>query len=380
MRGHIRKKGPSWQACVKTTDPVTGRSRQLTATRRTKGEAEIALMRLLAQAGRTDASASSATITELLAAWQEVHASRWSPSTLRNTREFAERYIVPRFGRVLVRKLRTADLDIWYADLVRGGGKDGRPLAASSVQRIHNVMRSALGQAVKWEWIADNPASRVTLPRGERHEIASPAPSDVVRLVDAAMANDADFGTWLQLAAATGARRGELCALRWRDFDLDAGTVHIARSIAIGDTIVEKDTKTGNRRRITLDPGTVELVRAHRRRVAARALQVGVALDPAGYAFSLEVDGSKPWRPDLPTKRFGRLRDGLGLEHVRLHDLRHFVATTLLGGGVDLATVAGRLGHAGGGRTTLAVYAHMLEHADRAASDLIADTLRKKSS
>lgn len=380
MRGHIRKKGPGWQACVKATDPATGRTRQLTATRRTKAEAEAVLLKLLAQAGRADAAASNATVAELLGAWQDIHQSEWSPATVANTRLFVDTYLVPRFGRTLVRKLRTSDLDMGYADLRRAGGRDGGPLAPASVRRIHNVLRSALQQAVKWEWILDNPASRATLPRGPRVEMHPPRPSDVVRLIDAAHADDPDFGVWLHLAAATGARRGEVCALRWRDLDLDAATVRIERSIALGDDgPVEKDTKTGNRRRINLDPDTIELLRAHRRRAAARCLAAGAPLDPAAYVFTLDVDGRAPWRPDLATHRFVRLRHDLGLDSVRLHDLRHFHATTLLGAGVDLATVAGRLGHAGGGKTTLAVYAHALEHADHGAAALIGDTLRRTS-
>lgn len=374
MRGHIRKKGTSWQACVKATDPSTGRARQLTATRRTKAEAEAALVRLLAQAGRADHAGSNATMAELLTAWQDVQSTRWSPSTIRNTRELVARHVLPRFGRTLVRKLRTADLDIFYADLVRG--TTGRKaISATSVQRVHTVIRSALNQAVKWEWILDNPAARATLPRAEVHEIVPPEPADVVRLVEAATDDDPDYGAWLHMAAATGARRGEVCALRWRDIDLDAGTVRIARAISIGDEIVEKETKTRSRRRIQLDAGTVEVLRAHRRRCAERALACGVPLEPDAYIWSLEVDGSAPWRPDLPTHRWVRLRKRLGLGNVRLHDLRHFHASTLLDAGVGLTTVAGRLGHAGGGRTTLTVYGHMLQPADRVAADLVAETL-----
>ncbi len=72
---------------------------------------------------------------------------------------------------------------------------------------------------------------------------------------------------------------------------------------------------------------------------------------------------------------FRRLGHSVGLEQVRLHDLRHFVATTLLGAGVDLQTVAGRLGHAGGGRTTLAVYSHFQQATDRDAADLLGKLL-----
>ena len=63
---------------------------------------------------------------------------------------------------------------------------------------------------------------------------------------------------------------------------------------------------------------------------------------------------------------------------VRLHDLRHFHATRLLVAGVDVATVAGRLGHSGGGRTTLAVYSHVLEQADRHAADIIGQIMQQR--
>ncbi len=63
---------------------------------------------------------------------------------------------------------------------------------------------------------------------------------------------------------------------------------------------------------------------------------------------------------------------------MRLHDVRHFVATTLLTSGVDLATVAGRLGHGGGGKTTLAIYSHFLREPDRVASDVMASVLQEQ--
>ncbi len=94
--------------------------------------------------------------------------------------------------------------------------------------------------------------------------------------------------------------------------------------------------------------------------------------------FAAEVDGSRPIRPETWTRRFTRLRAEVGLPAVRLHDLRHFVATTLLASGTDLATVAGRLGHGSGGKTTLAIYGHFLRGAppDRAAADLLAGLVR----
>jgi integrase len=365
---------------VKVTDPATGKARQMSATRRTRAEAETALLRLLEHAGRAQHAGTTATVAQLMAAWQELHSLRWSPGTVRHTRHRVDRYVLPRLGKLKVVKIRASDLDLVYVELLRGGGMGGKPLAPATVRKIHNDLSAALEQAVRWEWIATNPAARVdTRSRfaGSTHRINPPNPAEVARLLAAASDVDHDFGAWLHIAAATGARRGEVCALRWSDIDLDAGTVTVERSIALGDVVVEKTTKTGNRRRISLSDASVASLRAHRRRCAQRALACGASLNPNAYLFSLEVDGSTPWRPDLPTHRFVRLRKSLGLDHVRLHDLRHFSVTQLLAAGVDLATVAARHGHAGGGRTTLAVYGHLVESADRSAAEALAAILAK---
>ena len=93
--------------------------------------------------------------------------------------------------------------------------------------------------------------------------------------------------------------------------------------------------------------GTTEfarvLLRQHRLRRREQALALGVRLADDALLFS-NAEG-RPWRPDVCTNRFGRLRGRLGLEHVRLHDLRHFVASVLIDGGIAISTVAARLGH-----------------------------------
>jgi len=92
------------------------------------------------------------------------------------------------------------------------------------------------------------------------------------------------------------------------------------------------------------------------------------------FVFSYEPDCSAPWRPDGVTHRFTRLRAKAGLSVVRLHDLRHFVATRLLAAGVPVTTVAGRLGHARSA-TTLNVYGHFIAASDRDAARLMSGLL-----
>ena len=151
-------------------------------------------------------------------------------------------------------------------------------LAVSSVRRVHVVIRRSLAQAKRWGWIAENPAADATPGRLPRREIVPPDPEATVRLIEAAEAEEADFGVFLRLAASTGARRGELCALRWSDIDLAAGSVTIGRSLvdSADGGYVEKDTKTHAARRIALDASMVKTLRAHKQRQAERALAGGV--------------------------------------------------------------------------------------------------------
>jgi integrase len=202
-------------------------------------------------------------------------------------------------------------------------------------------------------------------------------------LFRAAEKADLDLAVFLVLAAVTGARRGELCAVRWSDLDLDEGTVTISRVITLGpDGPVERNKpKTrGSVRTLSLDSGTVTVLRAHRARCAERARACGAILPAKAFLFSNDPNGAEAWRPDSTSRRFRTLRDRVGLdEEIHLHGLRHFVVTTLLGAGVELPQVAGRVGHGGGGKTTLAVYSHFQARREREVAELLGRMLRDPS-
>ena len=376
MSGHARERGRGrWElrVCV-GRDPLTGRTRYETKTVAANGrrEAEKALAAFVTSLG-TNGVAADGTFGELVERWIATAAPGWSPANEVTVRRAVSYYLGPLVPLKLDR-VRTADLDAFYAALRERGGRNGRPLAVSTVRRVHSVVRAALEQGVRWDWLAVNPAAKASPGPGEQADIQAPAPEAVLALLERAERDDQAFAVFLVLAAVTGARRGELVALRWPDVDLDLGTLSISRAISVGvqGPVERKRPKTkSSMRQIALDEGTVELLAAHRARATQRGLACGISLPPTSFVFSHEPDGSTPWRPDYVSLKFRRLRKGLGLDDVRLHDLRHFVATTLLGAGVDLRTVAGRLGHAAGGRTTLAVYAHFLQAPDREAAQLL---------
>lgn len=373
MRGGLREKQAGvWEARVEAgRDPVTGRRRQVSRTvRGTKREAQKVLNALAADADQGRQTGTCASFKELSERWLELVDTDLSPTTLRRYRNLLSKRILPAIGARSVQSIRTIDLDQLYLGLTREVG-----LAPATVRQVHAVIRRAFGQAVRWGWVATNPAANASPPRLSRSGIFPPDVEQVVALLAKANETDRTLGRFLHVAVATGARRGEVCALRWQDLDVGNRTITISRSIAeVVGGLTEKDTKTHAARRIALDPDTLVILQARRDDAEAVAKAADTKLPYAAFIFSPDPDGKRPVDPGSITKQFQKLRGSLGLDTVRLHDLRHFAATRLLAAGVPVRTVSGRLGHANAA-TTLVVYAHFLEATDRAAANVMGDLI-----
>nr|MBA2323113.1 GntR family transcriptional regulator [Pseudonocardiales bacterium] len=121
-------------------------------------------------------------------------------------------------------------------------------------------------------------------------------------------------------------------------------------------------------------PGTVAALNEHRQRWEERTTALGVALSPDAFVFSQSPDGTTSLKPSSVTQRYGRMAKRLDID-THLHNLRHYSATELIAAGVDVRTVAGRLGHGGGGTTTLRVYAAWVAEADQRAAQSLAERM-----
>jgi integrase len=108
-------------------------------------------------------------------------------------------------------------------------------------------------------------------------------------------------------------------------------------------------------------------LREHRDRCRGHAASLGLELVADAYVFSRSPNGDDPLIPDSVTQRYERMARKLKIK-TTLHKLRHYSATELIAAGVDVRTVAGRLGHSGGGATTLRVYAAWTSEADQRAA------------
>ena len=374
MRGHLQQRGAdSWRLKVFLGRSPDGKKRYLERTvRGTRREADQELARMVVEAGEGRWTPSAPmTMAELLERWLKLKATTVEQSTVSNYEWIARQYVVPAFGDRKVAGIRTMELDEFYARLRLSGGVESRPLSGRTVRICHTVMRQSLDQARKWGVIARNPARDATPPSAGHSEVSPPSVLQVRDLLAAAFDEEPAFGVYLWLLATTGCRRGEGCALRWKDVLWDTGELLIRRNIAhVGRDIVEKSTKTHQSRRVAIDASTLDLLRQHQLRCWELALRVGVRLDDDAFLFSEEPDFATPWRPDVCTNRFGRLRATLGLESVRLHDLRHFTATELGQSGTPVATISARLGHRDKA-TTLNIYSHTLPATDALAAETI---------
>jgi integrase len=372
MTGSMRHRGgDSWELRVYLgRHPDTGKERWVTRTvhgsRRHAGH-ELQVLVEEARAARIHAG----TMGELFERWFAAASSDWSASTIRETRSLLRCHLIPHLGHYPVTKLSTVDIDDLYAHLRRRGGRDGQPLASGTVHRIHVVLHRALTQAVRWEWIWLNPAALASPPRVEPADIRPPSVEQVRRLLDTVRREDDEFLTYLHLAVTTGARRSQLLALRWSDIDFDHAAIGFSRALVEGPTgAVLRPTKNRRTYRVAIDPASVELLVAHRDRARARS---GGLTD--AFVFSDDPAGRQPWPPNRVTKRFITYRQRAGLAHFRLHDLRHFMATTMLAAGVPVPVVSERLCHARTS-TTVNIYAHAMPGADRDAANLLADIVR----
>lgn len=432
----IRERGGSYQVRVfGGQDPVTGRQVILTGSAPTVEEASRLRDRFRGQVADHKSARTRATLAYLLSEWLSDHSA--DRNTVDNYRFLMNTFVVPVLGDVPLTKIVRVgprSFEQLYADLRRcrqrcdgrpftehrlGKNLDGahrcnsgcrphicKPLGEATLRKIHTVLNGAFKSAVRWDWIGVNPMEATAQPRMPKPKPHPPSAVDAARIIDTAFSLDDDWGTFVWLTMITGARRGELVALRWHDVRLRCAECSVAvdwdtnqcgacaHDLSEGRTALldirrgyvlrsgrtkESDTKDHQMRLVSLDTATTELLIAQRSRYEERIQKLGLTIRRDAYIFSYADDHGRPCNPDGITHRYSKMTASLGLD-THIHELRHYSATELLAAGVDLRTVAGRLGHAEG-VTTLRFYAAWVQRADEQAPGLLAARLprpRKK--
>ncbi len=344
-----------------------------------------------------------------------------APRTLESTKAYIKLFVRD-FGYMTLEALNPLFLQQYVNTMQTAKRAPDKPdtLSHSTIKRRMAVLSAMLSQAVRWNLITSNPMDRVQIlqansaPGNEkpmcfnqqqaeaflsaldnpliyqyRERKRKDGSGNVCRIQEYQAQHQihSQLKLFFYLAMFTGCRRGELIALTWSDFDFDHSTIRINKSTCRADgKIITKATKTkGSVREITLPAAVLSLARQWKTEQKRYRLSIGSQWQGDEYVF-IRWDGSQMGL-ETPYQAFHRIianynehreENAPELPMIPLHGLRHTAATLLIGQGVDVRTVSGRLGHANTS-TTLNIYAEFLKELDRSAADALESLLLKSA-
>lgn len=265
--------------------------------------------------------------------------------------------------------------------------KKGGKLNSNSVPHYHAMLSSVFRKGVQWGLINENPCARAERPKASEIDVETLDEEDIARLLEALAGAPVHFSVITQLALLTGARRGEICGLRWSDIDFEKGTLSIKRTVQFipAEGIVFTSPKTKRSRRcIRIGADCLELLKEYRQHQIQERLRIG-----SKWARKVTIENGKvvdndmlftrwngePLDPETVSTWFPRFLEEHGLPAVHFHSLRHTNASLLIAAHVPITTVSGRLGHAQTS-TTLNFYASAIQSADAAAADALEGVIK----
>jgi integrase len=388
-RGNITRRGKnSWRLKFDAGGDGAGeRKTHYVTIKGKRQDAQRELTKLLAAADAgTLLEPSKVTIAECLRDWLGTGDERdepsvrdgsheLSPKTVERYRELAEQQVIPHLGSEQIQQLRSKRLQDWHKDLLRSGGRGGRPLSARTVGHAHRVLHRALQRAVEDEVLARNVASVKGPPSIEEQEVEILTEDQINTVINKLLGHQLHDIVVVDLA--TGLRRGELLALRLADIDLDGAKLRVERSLEETKSGLRfKDPKTvQSRRTISLPPDAVAVLRERRRKLLEMRMAMGLGKPDGDMLLFGEPDGS-PTPPNRLTRRWQDACVSLGLPRVSFHALRHTHASALIAAGKDVVMISRRLGHRNP-TVTLNIYSHLFKRDDSEAAEAMQAVFRR---
>jgi integrase len=321
----------------------------------------------LAAAGVSIAAPLPKTLSMLLEEFFRQHVDeKLAPKTAERYHDQAA-YLDPELLRMPIAEITPLHLEREWNRLLKSGGhhrktKQPRPLSRKTVHNIAGVLSSAFARAIKWSLVVVNPVPSSEPPTCRKRIGMALTAAQQAEVVNAAT------GPWcmsifLELAAATGARRGEVLALRWSD--VQGAIVTISRSLTQTKRVLEfKCTKTDRPRLIELPQSILAPLESHRRHQAEYRQQFGPDYRTDLDLICANPDGS-PLRPDSVSATVSALFRRLKLpKGASLHTLRHTHGSHAIASGMSLPAVSERLGHSSV-RVTADIYSHAIRGQDQ---------------
>ena len=379
MRGHITKRAKGTYTIVLNggIDPVTGKRKQHWITvKGSKKDAEKKLSEILhnQDKGIGFVNPGKLTLQEYLESWLEDYCKpNLSPDSTETYRFMCNKHINPELGHIPLSALNSLHIQKLENKKLESGRLNGKGgLSNRTVKYIHITLTKALKMAVKSGLLMRNPCDSVEPPKVTQTEFKILNEDDINKLLEALKGSE--YYPIFFTDLFSGMRRSELLALRWQDVDLLSMTASVNRVIKVlnGGGIEFRPPKTQKSRRlIALTPANTVILREHLEARKQYLKSLNPNFDPDKDFDESELvfchpDG-KPYLPDSVTHAWMTLVKRIGLDGVRLHDVRHSHASILLKQGVHPKIVQERLGHATI-NTTLDIYSHVVPGLQAAAA------------
>lgn len=367
--------------------PTNGRARQLkteTLAGYTKQEAEAILAQRKAEVTKQRAAIANGELAkdevllaELFEGFLSQKRMKKEENTIRRYEALVKLYLKPRFGNRQAKHLKPSHLTDAYTNW-QENGRDGRAVSAKTIRHVHELFRNVLNWGVRREQLSRNVAALVSdddLPKVVKPKPEALSDEEVRVLLREAksptqrakkrgyLSSQSWFYPAVAFSVYTGARRGEVLALRWADVDLDKQSVTISRTLT--ERLTFKPPKNDKTRTISMSEKLCEILRSHRAAQAQECLLIGEECEDRGLVFA-HARGSpiNPWN-------YGRaVRDLIlraGVRPITLHGLRDTHASLCAKAGVPLEVVSRRLGHASIG-ITAERYLHVYSERDAEAA------------
>lgn len=312
---------------------------------------------------------STMSLASWLEKWLNVYMiNSIKPSTFKSYSRIVDVYIKPTLGKKVISKITTDDCQKLYNHLLTNGRFDKRKkcesgLSPTSVRDVHKILHQAFNMAMAENIVPFNPTIGTTLPAIEKSEIQI-LDDEQLELFMQEIKKHHLWYDFFYTEITTGLRRGEICGLKWSDFDEYNERLSINRTVSVSNgTIIENDTKTTNSTRTFILPtSTFEILKRRK------------ALSNSEWIFPSLTDKNLPTNPTRAYVKLKEILKSAGLPNIRFHDLRHTFATHALQSGVDVKTLSKILGHKSAA-FTLDTYTHVTTDMQRNAANTIGDMM-----
>ncbi len=362
MKGCINKAGNSWGFTLTIGRDEKGKRQQKRYGKyKTKKEAEKACNEMIYQIEHgTFVDPKDMLLEEYLKDWLKDYCKpRLTLCTYGGYKVNIEKHIIPTLGKIPLQKLQPIQVQRLYNNLLENGClHSDNGLSPASIRYINATLRKALNHAVKMQFIIRNVCDAVELPKGKPHDVKfltkNQANDMLIQL------KDTDVYLPALIAIGLGLRRGEILGLQWKDFNFNKNLVTIRRALLPKgkDGELFSECKTEKSNRILAVP---ESIISYLKQVKKKQLEnkLFYSTDYVDYDLVYCNPDGTPVSPHAFNHRFSKTLKRKGLEHMRVHDLRHTNASLMLSQGVSMKVASERLGH-----TTIGITMDLYSHID----------------